>query len=408
MSVDEVAVTVGRALEAARLGVRTFLPVDTNRVPAGWTHVTKVDPEGAKRLPLLYPLYLRHTSAVSVGGSADVTAENTEETFRLLEYAPIPTIHEPSGPRHVTDATREAARFLAVPEVLNGDSESLIGTLGAGAEYIRDELAAREVREKVGWLPRIARDRLADFATSWLLADAVFEAYVIQNPDSAAAREANVAAEDVLEAEEAGRRALAAEKHLESDLIYLEYSGTFGGTDAEAELRAIDDATRWSRIWYGGGLDSHERVDRMLEAGADAVVVGDAFHDVAEEEATLRAAARDELPTDADPAEIREWVDGEFDPDGSSAARYLSTCRVPDPERTARKYLAAAVEVALGFEALTGSTPEEALERREVLPAEEALSRAVEKEPARELATGYIRTELGAEADSAFVHVGLQ
>lgn len=407
MSVDDVAVGVGRALEAARLGVRTFLPVDTNRVPGEWAHITKVDPEGAKRLPLLYPLYLRHTSAVSVGGSADVTAENTEETFRLLEYSPVPNIHEPSGPRHVTDATREAAYFLAVPEVLNGDSESLVGTLGAGAEYIRDKLVASEIDRKVGWLPGSLRDRLADFATSWLLADAVFEAYIIQNPDSAAAREANVDGEDTLEAAEAGRRALAAEKRLESDLIYLEYSGTFGGADAEAELRAIDDATRWSRVWYGGGLDSREQVDRILAAGADAVVVGDIFHEVAEEEAALRSAAREEFPADADPGDIREWVDAEVAPPESAAARYLSTCQVPDPGRTAREYLAASVDVALGLEALADEDPRDAIAARETLPGEEALAWAVDPDAARELAEEYVRAELREVSDEAFAHVGL-
>ena len=393
MNVDEFAVRVGRAAEAARLAVRSFLPVDTNRVPAEWTHVTKVDPEEAKRLPLAYPFYLQHTSAVSVGGSADVTGENTEETFRLLEHAPVPAIHEPSGPRHVTDATREACHFLAVPEVLNGDSEALIGTLGAGAEYIRDELAPGEIRETFPWLPEFARDRLATFATGWLLADAVFEAYIIQNPDSAAAREGGVDPEDVLSAEEAGRRALAAEIHLESDLIYLEYSGTFGGADAEAELAAIDANTNWSRVWYGGGLDSSDRVERVREAGADAVVVGDVFHDVAEAELALREAARERLDADAGRDDVEAFVDERFEPEGAPV-RYLDTCGVADPERRAKEYL------VLGVEA------DRALDAGDDAVVESLYGTALGGESGT--LTAALRAAADGEGDPAFAHLGLE
>jgi phosphoglycerol geranylgeranyltransferase len=395
MNADEFAVRVGRAAVAARLAVRTFLPVDTNRVPADWTHVTKVDPEEAKRLPLAYPFYLQHTSAVSVGGSADVTGKNTEETFRLLKYSPVPSIHEPSGPRHVTDATRDACHFLAVPEVLNGDSEALIGTLGAGAEYIRDELAPAEIAEKVPWLPGFASDRLAEFVTGWLLADAVFEAYIIQNPDSAAAREGGVDPTDVLSAEEAGRRALAAEMHLESDLIYLEYSGTFGGEEAEAELAAIDANTDWSRVWYGGGLDSADRVERVRAAGADAVVVGDVFHDVAEVERDLRAAALKELNTAATREDVESLVAERFDPEGAPV-RYLDTCGVADPEARAKEYLAHGVEIARALDA--GATD----------AAAQLFERPLDPAMAGTLASGMAESVAGeSSADPAFEHLGL-
>jgi phosphoglycerol geranylgeranyltransferase len=395
MNVDEFAVRVRRGVEAARLGVQAFLPVDTNRVPAAWTHITKIDPEDAKRLPLVYPLYLQYTSAVSVGGSADVTGANTEETFRLLEYAPVPAIHEPSGPRHVTDATREACHFLAVPEVLNGDSDSLIGTLGAGVEYIRDELAAQEVEAAFPLLPEFIHDRLVDFATRWLLADAVFEAYIIQNPDSAAAREGGVGPEDILSPAEAGRHALAAEVHLESDLIYLEYSGRFGDEAAEAELQAINENTNWSRVWYGGGLDSADRVDRVRRAGADAVVVGDVFHEIAEVEQELRDAAMTTLDADATHEEIAAFVEEHVVAD-SAPTRYFETCGVRNPEAQAKECLVYGVTVA---HALANDDPttvvdvyEPVLGRDESQALAEQFNRAIE-----ELET----------ADTAFGHLGL-
>ncbi|WP_435179201.1 heptaprenylglyceryl phosphate synthase [Halorussus sp. AFM4] len=347
-SLDGAARLLGRAGRGASLAARTVLPVDSNPVPTDWTHVTKVDPEDAKKLPLLYPLYLRHTDAVSVGGSADVTARNTEQTFELLAPASVPVFHEPSGPRHVTPRTRERADLLAIPEVLNGDSESLVGQLGAGIEYVREELVPDLLDDALPWLPGFAADRLADLATSWLLADAVFEAYVVQNPDSAAAREANVAAADVLSPREAKQRAMAAERHLGSELVYLEYSGTYGGEAAAEELAAVADGLSWSRLWYGGGLDSRERAEAMLDAGADAVVVGDAFHRVADEEAALCERAVGEVAPDASASAVREWVRENVAVADSAAAGYLATIPwVPDPERRAERYLAATVRTWL-------------------------------------------------------------
>jgi phosphoglycerol geranylgeranyltransferase len=350
---DELARRLGRLGRAVSVGARTVLPLDTNPVPAEWTHVTKVDPEREKKLPLLYPCYLQHTSAVSVGGSADVTAANTEAAFDLLAPASVPVFHEPSGPRHVTRRTREQADLLAIPEVLNGDSESLVGQLGAGTEYIREELVPEMVADKLPFAPEAVADAVADFATSWLLAEAVFEAYVIQNPDSAAAREANVSEGDLLSAREAKQRAMAAERHLGSELVYLEYSGTYGGQEAAKTLSAIADGLTWSRLWYGGGLDSREHAEAMLAAGADATVVGDAFHRVADEEADVVAAAVGELDAGTPASDVRAWVRDHLDVGTSAAASYLATIpSVAEPERLATRYLAATVRASLGVRAV--------------------------------------------------------
>ncbi|MFD1527458.1 geranylgeranylglyceryl/heptaprenylglyceryl phosphate synthase, partial [Halolamina salina] len=95
---------------------------------------------------------------------------------------------------------------------------------------------------------------------------------IVQNPDSAAAREAGVDESDVLDPATAKRRAMAADRHLESEIVYLEYSGTFGGDVAIETLDRIDDALVRSRLWYGGGLANGEDVRAVREAGADTVV----------------------------------------------------------------------------------------------------------------------------------------
>ncbi|MEF8775916.1 MAG: geranylgeranylglyceryl/heptaprenylglyceryl phosphate synthase [Haloarculaceae archaeon] len=339
---------------AAAIGGRTLFGIDTNPVPSDWDHVTKVDPEGDKQLPLAYPLYLQYTSAVSVGGSRDVTGANTEETFALVNAAGVPAFHEPSAARHVTQRTRNQADFLAIPEVVNGDSEAMVGTLGEGIEYAREELAPKLIDE---YLPVPVSGgleaRLADFAASWLIQEAVFEAYIIMNLDSAAAREGNVTEDDLLEPREAKRRAMAAERHLGSDVIYLEYSGTYGGEEAVALLEAIRTGVSGARLFYGGGLDDRENALAVLDAGADAVVVGNVFHEIADEEAALVDRAADDLDSPPSREAVRDWVDEAVDPAETAAARFLSTVvDVPDPEQRAARYLADGVHVALALRSL--------------------------------------------------------
>ncbi len=336
------------------IGGRTLLSLDTNPIPSSWSHITKIDPEEEKKLPLAYPLYLSHTSAVSVGGSRDVTEQNTAETFDILAGLDVPAFHEPSEATHVTEEVRDRADFMAVPEVINGDSDSLVGTLGKGVEHIKEEVGPALINEKLPIpLGSAIEGRLSNFAAAWLLNEAVFEAYIIMNVDSAAAREANVSEDDLLSPREAKQHAMAAETHLESEVVYLEYSGTFGGDEAVDILEEITEGVSWSRVWYGGGLDSRENAQAVLDAGADAVIVGNVFHDIAEEEAELAAAAAEALDTDADREEIREWIEDEVEITDTSAASYLSTIvSVPDPEDRAARYLTSGIEIYLDLLAL--------------------------------------------------------
>jgi len=352
MSLTSLAKRFESLAATASVGGRMLLRLDTNPVPADWTHITKIDPEGEKKLPLLFPVYLAQTSAVSVGGSQDVTEQNTEETFALLADSGTPAFHEPSEASHVTETTRDMADFLAVPEVLNGDSNALVGTLGKGLEYVRNDLGPSMLEDKIGLsIGGLFDSRAGDFAAGMMMQEAVFEAYIIMNLDSAAAREANVTEDNLLSPQEAKERALAAQHHLESEIIYLEYSGTFGEDEAVEILEKIDDAVSWSRIWYGGGLDNRRDVNRVLDAGADAAVVGDVFHRVAEVEAELFEQARGELDAGTGREAIEAWVTDAVDVADTDAGRYLST--IPDvtqPEQRATEYLAESLAFALAVE----------------------------------------------------------
>lgn len=457
---------LGRAASYANLAAiagRTLLGMDTNPVPAGWTHISKVDPEGEKQLPLAFPLYLGETSAVSVGGSDDVTAENTEETMDLVAATGVPTLHEPSDASHVTEQTRDGADLLAIPEVLNGEMEALVGTLGRGLDYIRGELGPGAIEDRLG-IP-VSGDgflgsRLGNFAAAYLMREAVFEAYIIMNPDSAAAREAGVTETDLLSPEAARERALAAEYHLESEIVYLEYSGTFGGEEAVTMLEELDDALTAPRLWYGGGLDSAERAESVLNAGADAVVVGDVLHGIADTEAELVERARTafgESPehggqtttggavgsstpersadetgggsadggstgeaSEGIPGHERlvEWVGETVDVAETSAARYLSTVPgVESPVKMATRYLAAGVEFALVVEALAGELDDPDGDRiAGVLDAEDRLATTQladrvegDLQLVRRLATSLLAERFDADVPDGFAaeHLGV-
>jgi phosphoglycerol geranylgeranyltransferase len=282
----------------------------------------------------------------------------------LLSPVDIPVFHEPSDPTHVTDYTRAEASFIAIPQVLNGSVEAVVGELGTGIERVRGELAPSIVADHVpAWTPTPLCELLADAATSWLLETAAFEAYLVQNPDSAAAREAGVGVDDVLDPAEAARRAMVADRYLHSPVVYVEYSGTFGGSTAERLLAAVSSAVSGSRVWYGGGLSSAEDARTMLDAGADAVVVGNAFHAVAREERALFGRARDALAPGASHARIESWLADEVPVEETVAAAYLSTVpSLSDPPATAERLLVDTLHVWSRLRAFSGRPSRAALD----------------------------------------------
>lgn len=329
--------------EGLATGMEQLPGTQANRIPDSWTHITKLDPEPLRRVPLLYPQYLAHTSAISVGGSTDVTSENTSETFQLLRRIDSPILHEPSAPSHVTERTRAQADFLVIPEVLNGSSDAFIGTLGAGVESLRSELVPSILETKLPkWLVGKFTPWVNNVIAAVILDRAIFEAYIIQNPDSAAAREAGVSKSEILSPDEARHHAIGADSHLNSEVVYIEYSGTYGGEEATSVIKAISSELNWSKLWYGGGLASRDQVRDITEAGVDGVVVGNAFHEIAREQESFYEELKTDRSLSEQPRfdEIDDWVTNSVDIPDTAGARYLSTTSVPSYIDTARRLLA--------------------------------------------------------------------
>ena len=235
------------------------------------THITKVDP--AEELPSDIEI-LRETDLVIVGGSDGVTHENSLQVIDQIKsrFPDLPLFQEPYSSTHVSSDTIEAADFLSIPAVYNGDRENFVAkhvdfftevgsrpesVLGSGLPLIGDLIAAR------------GRDAIAEISEQ-----IIGEGYVIQNLDSKAATESSV--ETRYSAEQVAGAALATESFYEFPIFYIEYSGTYGGPeDVAAAAKYLDETA----LLYGGGIESHQHTTEILEAGADTVVVGDCFHD---------------------------------------------------------------------------------------------------------------------------------
>ncbi len=235
------------------------------------THVTKVDP--AKPLPADLDV-LSGTDLVLVGGSDDVTEENTLEAIEAVRSASpnLPVLQEPYDAAHVSRETIGRVDAVAVPAVYNGDREHFVGKhlelfteigrtpdelLGAGVPLVGDLLTSKGVD-----------------AVSELASKLVGEGYVVQHLESAAAAVSGVEA-TYTPAQVAGA-ALATETFYGFPILYVEYSGIYGGPeDVAAAAQYLEETT----LLYGGGIDSQEKATEILEAGADAVVVGDCFHE---------------------------------------------------------------------------------------------------------------------------------
>lgn len=265
MTADALGVEIDRPFRVFFEAIRMSL--DWERI----THITKVDP--AKPLPSDLGV-LDGTDLVIVGGSDGVTESNTIDAIESIAsaYPSIPVFQEPYSADHVSRETIETADFVAVPAVFNGDRTHFVGKHTSLFTEI-----ARKPEELLGAsLPVVGNfiESKGVDAVSDLTETLVGEGYVVQHLDSAAASVSGV--DTKYTPDQVAGAALATETFYGFPIFYVEYSGTYGGTDdVEAAARYLED----TQLVYGGGIDSREKATEILDAGADAIVVGDCFHD---------------------------------------------------------------------------------------------------------------------------------
>jgi phosphoglycerol geranylgeranyltransferase len=210
-----------------------------------WDHIVKIDPDKELVGEETYEDVLETgTDAIEIGGTLDVTADKTQQVIDACKKYDVPLFQEPNDPTVVVDDNDLDGYF--VPTVFNAGD--LFWTIGAHKEWVR-------LDDDIPW----------DKTT--------LEAYIVMNPDASAAKLTQADCDQ--NADDVAAYARVAERMFGQEIVYVEYSGTFGDpVIVEAAAGALEQST----LFYGGGIHDYDSANTMAEH-ADVVVVGDLVHD---------------------------------------------------------------------------------------------------------------------------------
>jgi phosphoglycerol geranylgeranyltransferase len=210
-----------------------------------WDHIVKIDPDKDLVDGETFEDVMRTgTDAIEIGGTTGMTVENMTRVVEACGRHDVPIYQEPSNPGVVIDSDRLDGYLI--PTVFNaGDS---FWVTGAHKEWVR-------IESGLDW------DRTHT------------EAYVVLNPESSVA--AYTEADCDQSPEDVASYAAVAERMFGQEIVYVEYSGTYGDPETVA---AAADATTEATVFYGGGITDY---DTAYEMGtyADVVVVGNLLHE---------------------------------------------------------------------------------------------------------------------------------
>jgi putative glycerol-1-phosphate prenyltransferase len=220
----------------------------------GWRHVFKLDPARELDDLALDRVCLSGTDAIIIGGSSDITYDNTVDLLaRVRKYA-LPCVLEIS----TTEAIVPGFDLYFIPVVLNANDPDFI--TGQHQRALRDYGALLHWEQIVP------------------------EGYLILNQQSTAA-EVTAAKCDLTEQDVVAYARLA-DKLFRMPIFYMEYSGKYGNMDW---VQQAANVLQSARLFYGGGIDSPEKAYLAAQA-AHTIVVGNAIYDCLEQAlATVKA-----------------------------------------------------------------------------------------------------------------------
>ena len=212
---------------------------------SGWDHIVKIDPD--KTLPegeTFEDVCATGTDALEIGGTTGMTETKMARVVEATAAHDIPVYIEPSNVASVVH--REGLDGYLIPVVLNAGD--MFWAVGAHKEWSR-------LDDRIDWNRTFT------------------EAYVIMNPEASVAEYTN--ADCDLKADDVAAYAEVAERMLGQEIVYVEYSGTYGDPDVvQAAANAVEEAA----VFYGGGIGDYETAYEMGKR-ADTVVVGDLVHE---------------------------------------------------------------------------------------------------------------------------------
>ena len=210
-----------------------------------WDHILKIDPD--KELlagETFEDVCQTGTDAIEIGGTLGMTEEKMQRVIDACAAYDVPLYQEPSNPAVVIDSP--ALDGYLIPTVFNSTDPFWI--VGAHKEWVR-------IENGLDW----------DRTTT--------EAYIVMNPDASVAEYTEADCDQ--SPEDVASYARVAEKMFGQEIVYIEYSGTFGDPEVVAAAQdGLDDAT----LFYGGGIGDYEAAYEMGQH-ADVIVVGDLLHD---------------------------------------------------------------------------------------------------------------------------------
>jgi phosphoglycerol geranylgeranyltransferase len=209
-----------------------------------WSHITKIDPD--KTLAgddTFADVCSTGTDALEIGGTLGMTEEKMTRVIEACAEHDVPLYQEPSNPAVVVK--NDALDGYLVPTVLN----------------TRD----------VAWIAGLHKEWVRITEVDW--SRTFTEGYIVLNPDSSVAEYTEANCDQT--PDDVAAYAELAEHMLGQQIIYVEYSGTFGDPETVA---AAQDALDEAALFYGGGIHDYDSAHAMAQH-ADVVVVGNLVHD---------------------------------------------------------------------------------------------------------------------------------
>lgn len=208
-----------------------------------WRHVFKLDPAKPLTDEALEAICESGTDAVIVGGSTDVTEDNTLEMLMRVRRYGVACALEVSTIQSVVPGFD----YYLIPSVLN--------------------------TRQVTFLNGLHHRALKEYGHLMHMEEVLSEGFCVLNRDSSVAQVTD--ADTELDMEDIVAYARMTDQLFHMPIFYLEYSGAYGDPDVVSE---VNDVLEKSQLFYGGGITTVDRAAEMA-ALADTIVVGNVIYD---------------------------------------------------------------------------------------------------------------------------------